>query len=183
MNKFVYRYSPITSQFIGSLELGPEHEDPLNPGTFLMPGGCLEVRPPTAPSGSAAYAENGVWVVKVIPVEPEPELPKPPPDPSKVNEPPPPTNPVDSLTVGIQGYMDAMARSLRYDDLKTAVGYRGDPNPKFAAEAETFFLWRSAVWTACYAYLALVQAGQKPFPTLEEAIAMLPVLTLPTWEA
>jgi len=86
---------------------------------------------------------------------------------------------VRGLTDAVQEALDAAARSIGYDDIKTAITYRGDSNPKFAAEAEAFFAWRSAVWTQAYAHLALVQAGQAPMPTAEEAIAMMPVLELP----
>lgn len=93
--------------------------------------------------------------------------------------PPSPEQRVQLLTAAVQTAMDAQARALGYDDIKTAITYRGDPNPKFAAEAEAFFTWRSAVWTQAYAHLALVQAGEVPMPTVEEAIAMMPALELP----
>jgi hypothetical protein len=82
------------------------------------------------------------------------------------------------LTAALQGEMDARARALGYDDIKTAITYRGDPNPKFAAEAEGLFVWRSAVWTQAYALLAHVQQGQAQFPTIEEAVAMMPALVI-----
>ncbi|MDR6455488.1 hypothetical protein [Variovorax paradoxus] len=89
-----------------------------------------------------------------------------------------PPDPVPSLVSGLQALMDAQAKALGYDDLKTAITYRGDPNPKFAAEAEGFFVYRSGVWTTAYAYLARVKAGEVPFPTLDEAIAMMPALNI-----
>jgi len=87
-------------------------------------------------------------------------------------------NPVAPLVAGLQAHMDGVARTYGYDDIKTAITYRGDPNPKFAAEAEALFEYRSGVWTTAYAYLARVQAGEVSFPTLAEAIAMMPALTL-----
>lgn len=81
---------------------------------------------------------------------------------------------IRAVTVTIQARMDAAARDRGYDDLKTAITYRGDPNPKFAAEAEAFFVWRSAVWTKAYAVLAT-----GAIPTLPEAIALMPLLELP----
>jgi hypothetical protein len=82
------------------------------------------------------------------------------------------------LVSGLQALMDTRARTYGYDDLKTAITYRGDPNPRFAAEAEGFFVWRSGVWTTAYTHLARVQAGEVDFPTLDEAIAMMPPLTI-----
>lgn len=87
-------------------------------------------------------------------------------------------DPVPLLVASLQKIMDAKARSLGYDDIKTAITYRGDPNPKFAAEAEAFFVYRSGVWTTAYAYLARVQAGEVDFPTDEEAIEMMPVFSV-----
>jgi hypothetical protein len=87
-------------------------------------------------------------------------------------------DPVAMLTVVLQDAMDEMARAHGYDDIKTAITYRGDPNPKFAAEAEGFFMWRSAVWTQAYALLAQIQQGLAQFPTVQEAIAMMPMLQI-----
>jgi len=89
-----------------------------------------------------------------------------------------PLDPVPTLVSGLQDLMDSRAKALGYDDLKTAITYRGDPNPKFAAEAEGFFVYRSGVWTTAYAYLARVQAGEVSFPTLAEAVAMMPALSI-----
>lgn len=87
-------------------------------------------------------------------------------------------DPVRAITDALQSAMDNEARSYGYDDIKTAITYRGDPNPRFAAQAEAFFVKRSAVWTQAYALLALVEQGQAQFPTVEEAIAMMPVLQI-----
>lgn len=91
---------------------------------------------------------------------------------------PSPADMVVMLTGALQSEMDTRARVRGYDDIKTAITYRGDPNPKFAAEAEALFVWRSAVWTQAYAHLALVQMGQAELPTIEEAIEMMPPLLI-----
>lgn len=85
---------------------------------------------------------------------------------------------VNGLVAALQAEMDRVAREYRYDDLKTAITYRGDPNPRFSAEAEGFFQWRSAVWTFAYAYMDEVLAGEKDLPTVQEAIGMLPELNI-----
>ena len=82
------------------------------------------------------------------------------------------------LTDALQAEMDEKARTLGYDDIKTAITYRGDPNPKFASESEALFLWRSAVWTQAYALLDQVQQGLAQFPTVQEAIDMMPPLQI-----
>lgn len=90
-----------------------------------------------------------------------------------------PIDPVPALTVAVQAALDAGARQRGYDNIATAITYRGDPNPKFAAEAEVYFQWRSDTWTTAYSILADVEAGKRAFPTNEEAIALLPPLVLP----
>lgn len=74
----------------------------------------------------------------------------------------------------VQEQLDRAARVHGFDDIKTAITYRGDPNPQFAAHAEALFLWRSACWTAAYTYLGQVEAGVKPLPTIDELPRLLP---------
>lgn len=81
--------------------------------------------------------------------------------------------------MAIQEHLDAAARTRNYNDIFTLVGYRGDPNPDFAAEAEAGFVWRSAVWTYANAELAKVMAGQREQPTVEDFIAELPAMVWP----
>lgn len=50
-------------------------ESPLEPGVFLIPGGAIDVTPPTVPEGQRAKWD-GQWVFEAIPTPPEPE-PKP----------------------------------------------------------------------------------------------------------
>lgn len=83
-------------------------------------------------------------------------------------------DPIGALTDALQAYMDAQAKDRGYDDLKTAITYRGDPNPRFAAEAEGFFLWRSAIWTTAYEMLG---RGEIP-ESIEDAIALMPTLNI-----
>ena len=53
---------------------------PLEPGVFLIPGGAIDVAPPTVPEGQRAKW-NGQWVFEDIPQpEPEPEPPEPTPE-------------------------------------------------------------------------------------------------------
>lgn len=79
----------------------------------------------------------------------------------------------------VQGHLDATARQRRYDSIQTAVSYRDDPNPVFAAEGEALFAWRSAVWTAALAILADVEAGEMPIPSDAALIAALPEMVWP----
>ena len=49
-------------------------ESPLEPGVYLIPGGAIDVPPPTVPAGKVALRQGSSWVF-VTP--PEPETPPP----------------------------------------------------------------------------------------------------------
>lgn len=101
------------------------------------------------------------WVLPGPPVDPTPAL-------------------VASLVSVIQVELDRRAKLYGYDDIKSAITYRGDPNPRFATEAEAFFVLRSQTWTTAYAYLDQAALGAVPFPIPDaEAISMMPALALP----
>lgn len=76
-------------------------------------------------------------------------------------------------------HLDAVVAERQYDSIDTAVSYRGDPNPIFAAEGQAAFAWRSAVWTRTVA--ALAEAGDDParLPAVEDFIAALPAIAWP----
>ncbi|UUP19492.1 hypothetical protein NTH_03995 [Nitratireductor thuwali] len=83
------------------------------------------------------------------------------------------------FSAAIQTHLDAKARERQYDNIHTAIGYRGDPNPVFDAEADALFAWRSAVWTYATAELAKVQAGERSVPTIGDFVAELPAFAWP----
>lgn len=98
--------------------------------------------------------------------------------PPEPEQPAPPS--VADIIAAIQTFMDDKARALGYDNLTTAVTYAEEPAvSKFQAEGAALRAWRSLVWQAGYAYLADVESGVKPMPTIQEAISLLPVLELP----
>ncbi|MGC3984842.1 MAG: hypothetical protein QM777_08990 [Pseudorhodoferax sp.] len=174
--KVVHAYHPISRIYVGPIELDAGDVSPLEPGVWLIPGDSLEAAPPTPGPGQYIAEEAGAWVLRDIPQPPAPPAPAPTPEP----EPPTPEQIRQSLVDAIQDYMDDMAQMLGYDDIKTAVTYADEPAvPKFQSEGQALRAWRSLVWAACYAHLALVEAGEAELPTLEEAIAMLPVFTPP----
>ena len=86
--------------------------------------------------------------------------------------PAPPLTQAD-YAAAIQALLDAKARERQYDGIHTAIGYRDDPNPNFAAEARELFIWRSAVWTYSSAELAKVTDGERPQPTVSEFMTEL----------
>nr|WP_265519761.1 hypothetical protein [Nitratireductor luteus] len=66
------------------------------------------------------------------------------------------------------------AQERRYYGIHTAIGYRGDPNPVYDAEATALFAWRSAVWAYATAELEKVQEGLRSVPTVRDFMAELP---------
>ena len=79
-----------------------------------------------------------------------------------------------------QDHLDKLAQAHGYDSIASAVTYAEEPAvPKFQAEGQAFRAWRSLVWAFGYEQLALVEAGERPAPTIAEFIAELPPLDLP----
>lgn len=86
---------------------------------------------------------------------------------------------IEALRVGVQEHLDAKARALGYDDIRTAVTYAEEPSvPKFQAEGQAMRAWRSLVWSKCYEVLAQWKAGEIAEPTQAELLALLPVSPL-----
>jgi len=85
-----------------------------------------------------------------------------------------------TYSAAIQQHLDNMARERGYDGIHTAISYRDDPNPAFAAEALALFNWRSAVWTAATAMLTEVNPSSPP--TIETVLGALPPFAWPEAE-
>lgn len=79
-----------------------------------------------------------------------------------------------------QAMLDAAASVAGYDSIATAVSYAEEPAvPKFQQDGIAFRAWRSLVWAYAYEQLALVLAGEREQPTVDEFLQELPVLELP----
>lgn len=79
----------------------------------------------------------------------------------------------------IQAHVNATAQQRQYDSGTSMASYVTDPNPTWAAEAQTFVAWRSAVWAYAYGELAKVQGGQRAQPSVETLAAGLPEIVWP----
>ena len=98
----------------------------------------------------------------------------PPPSP-----PPSPEQIIAALTRAGQMHLDTTARTRNYDGILSLCSYAASTHPTFGAEGLAGVAWRDAVWAACYAILADVQAGQRAVPTEAELLAELPVMVWP----
>jgi hypothetical protein len=80
----------------------------------------------------------------------------------------------------LQSELDRKAFEKGYDNILSACSYASQPEgAPFQAEGAAFLAWRSAVWDKAFKVIAEVTAGNQPFPTPEEAVAMMPELVLP----
>ena len=79
-----------------------------------------------------------------------------------------------------QQRLDDFAGSRRYDGILSACSYATSTVPKFQAEGQYCVQARDATWAALYAFLAQVEAGERPLPAgYAELEAELPVLVWP----
>lgn len=83
------------------------------------------------------------------------------------------------VAAAVQRHLDAAVAERNYASTAAAVSYVGDPNPQWDAEGRAVRDWRSAVWTACFAVLDAVLAGERPPLTPDEMVAELPPLVWP----
>lgn len=96
--------------------------------------------------------------------------------------PPPPPTPEETLamfTAAIDGHVEAVARSRKYNGAAHLASYAASTVAQWASEAATFVAWRDQVWLTALELLARVQAGEAEPPTAPaEFIATLPS---PAW--
>lgn len=76
----------------------------------------------------------------------------------------------------VQELLDSTARSKGYTNGAYCVGYVGDPDPEFNAQAVAFRSWRSQVWRKCYQLLDAVESGEISLDdiTAEYVLSILP---------
>jgi len=79
----------------------------------------------------------------------------------------------------VEAHLNAAARALGYDDIRTAVTYAEEPIVlKFQEEGRALRAWRSLVWAHCYMVLDDVEGGRREAPSAEQLISQLPELTI-----
>jgi hypothetical protein len=83
------------------------------------------------------------------------------------------------LLAGIDAHLNAAAQAKGYDNILSAAVRAALPNSPFHAEGVAFGTWMDAVYAQCYQALAAVKAQEMAEPSLDELLAMLPVLQLP----
>lgn len=77
----------------------------------------------------------------------------------------------------IQALHDKAAQVSGYDNINSCAKYIGYDNP-FRAECEALCGWAAQCWAKCYELIDQVERGDIAEPTIEEAISMMPELSL-----
>jgi hypothetical protein len=77
------------------------------------------------------------------------------------------------MTAKLNKYIDGIARSYRYDDMKSVRSYCGFPNP-FRDQCLVLAAWSAECWVVAGQIEAAVKSGERPMPSMEEVIAELP---------
>lgn len=149
--------------FAGAVEAD---ESPLEPGVFLLPGGCVGQSPPQVPQGQRARWASGAWQFEPVTLEPDPE-------------PVPEVLTMADFDKALTRHLDATAQSRRYDNRITCMVRAGFAGP-FQAEATAFAIWADSCNALAYQLMAEVQAGTRELPTSTQAlIDLLPPMVWP----
>lgn len=152
--------------------VGIDHADPdpLTPGEWLIPGGCVLEAPPPLQEGKRALWLGNRWrVVNAahVPTEPEPT-------------PPTPEDMLDAARSAIDAHVEAQARALMYNSAAHIAGYAASTVPQWRAEALAFVAWRDQVWLTAVAMLDATDPLDPP--TICEVIDALPAWAPPEAE-
>ena len=86
------------------------------------------------------------------------------------------------FTAIIQQYLDDFAKTRNYDGILSVCSYATSKNPKFSLEGQYTVEARDAVWDFGYNLVNEVLSGNRPVPTVEELLHILPKLEWPEYE-
>lgn len=86
---------------------------------------------------------------------------------------------VDQYRNAVQAFIDSHASERQYDSGATLASYVNSTIPEWAAEAQTFVIWRDQVWAYALGELDKVKTGQREQPSVEELLAELPSFIWP----
>lgn len=183
--KIVYAYDAATGAFLHAITLDESYLSPLEDDVWLIPGGCMLVKPPKVKASQYARAVDGAWVAVDIPkpaIEAPAEAVKAPetasaPEPIEI---PVPTDAqrATALEVELDLSIDRTARLYGYGNIDKAVSYAEEPAVlRYMLEGRALRAWRSLILAAFYRLMAQVANGEAEEPTVEnlmQTLALLP---------
>lgn len=97
----------------------------------------------------------------------------------EINNPPVPPLTQQDFIIAIKQQLNDVSIARNYENEYSIASYANSTNLVWKADAEAFIAWRDSVWLYTYSELALIQAGDKPVPTIEEFISGLPTIVWP----
>lgn len=86
----------------------------------------------------------------------------------------------DSLTSGVQEYLDTLARSRGYDGILSLCTYASSTVPAFAAEGQAGVALRDGCWEVGHRITDQVLSGAREIPSLAQVLDELPAPSWPT---
>lgn len=156
--------------------------DPLSPGEFLIPYGCVTADPPVIGEKQAAKFVDGAWVLVDNYVGVEywtkdgvhhviKEMGEKPPKGALFKRPVILAELKDRIILEVRIRLDQVASSWGYDDIKNAVTYAEEPAvPKYQNEGKALRAWRSLLWESAFEELNSVTVNT----SVDEFMARLP---------
>lgn len=79
-----------------------------------------------------------------------------------------------AFTAALNNYLDGIAQSFRYDDMKSVRSYTGFDNP-YREESIALAQWSADCWLIAGQIEADVVSGTREIPTIEEVVSELPI--------
>lgn len=76
----------------------------------------------------------------------------------------------------VQAHLDKTAQSRDYDNTYTCLSYLSSTDEVWYRESHAFNAWRDSVWRKCHEIMNAALAGEIQPPSVEELIALLPVI-------
>lgn len=89
------------------------------------------------------------------------------------------TEKIAIINQAVTEMLDKEAAKRGYANIQSAALRAGYQGP-FHLEGVAYAVWMDACWEFCYSSLAKIRAGNMLEPTLEEFLAMMPELNLPS---
>ena len=142
-------------------------ESPLEPGVWMIPGGCVELEPPPIPEGQQARYSSGAWLLEPIPLAAAaPQVQELASD-----------SPTKQANQVVQAYLDQTAQLSGYENLLAAISYADEEAvPSFQEDGKRFRAWRSLVWAYVFEQQALALANPEQALSLFDLLLDLPEL-------
>lgn len=145
--------------FVGLAEADPS---PMEPGVWLIPGGCVETPPPTYDFGLWPAWNGEAWVAVPVDMSGESYVPE---TQEEI---------VATYTKAVDDYVEARARALKYNGAAHLASYVSSTVPDWANEAQEFVAWRDEVWLYVLAVYETAQLDPESFPALQDLLESLP---------